>query len=111
MKKTFRSGVGLSQSGRRNSDESFWDMVWRDIEGDVVIFQFPNVWLFLWLVFELASLLVSSHSTYIVCWWIATAALVVWALLEIFRGANYFRKGLGIVVGIFILLSIFGVGL
>jgi len=104
--------VNRNQSNVHHTDDrSLWDRIWRHKEGHIVVFQFPNIWLIAWLVLEFVSLLVSSHRVEIISWWLATAALGVWSLLEIFQGVNYFRRLLGLCVAVLTLLSIFGVGL
>jgi hypothetical protein len=106
--------VHHSRHDKTNSpiyERDLWDKFWRDHHGSIVIAQMPNVWLIVWLILEMVSLLVSSHHVEIVSWWLATAALGVWSLLEIFQGVNYFRRLLGVCVALLTLLSIFGVGL
>jgi hypothetical protein len=44
-------------------------------------------------------------------WTAGAAALIIWSLLEIFRGVNYFRRVLGLVVLLVTVASIFKVGL
>jgi hypothetical protein len=99
------------KTNQQANDRDLWDKFWRDHHGSMVVFQMPNVWLIAWLVLEVVSLLVASHRVEIVSWWLATAALAVWALLEIFQGVNYFRRLLGLIVALLTLLSVFGVGL
>lgn len=107
--------VSQSTQGRHRSmaaSQSLWDKIWRDRNGNVIIYQFPNVWLIVWFVLEFVSLVVPSHSMAEgVSWWLATAALGVWSLLEIFQGANYFRRALGLLVAISTIVTVFGVGL
>jgi hypothetical protein len=55
--------------------------------GRLVVAQWPNIPLWVWIV---ASLL-RWHL-------VATAALVVWAVLEVAKGVNPFRRGLGALV-------------
>lgn len=89
----------------------FWDKIWRDQQGrgKVVIYQRPN-WLLLgWLVITLISLFVSNGLS-TVLGYIADAALVAWALLEIFKGVNYFRRALGAVVLLLVIMMLFKVG-
>lgn len=94
-----------------NDDRSLWDRFWRNAEGRIVIAQMPNFWLILWLILELISVLVASHHVEIITWWLASAALGVWSLLEIFRGENYFRRLLGLCVALLTVMTVFGVGL
>lgn len=100
-----------AKTNHRINDSNPWNRFWQDKHGDVVIAQMPNIWLILWFIFELISLFVASHRQEIITWWIATAALGIWSLLEIFKGASYFRRLLGLCVAAITLLSVFGVGL
>jgi len=74
----------------------------KDKEGKVVLWQWPNLPLVGWAIFALLSHLTRWQPLA----WIGTAFLVVWALLEIFRGVNYFRRALGLVV-LLLMLGIF----
>lgn len=85
--------------------EDIWDRIWRDEDGHVVIFQWPNAWLIGWVVLTMGSLLTSSHVSDVFAWG-GDISLVVWSGLEIFRGANYFRKALGVLVLVFCVLTI-----
>jgi hypothetical protein len=95
----------------KTNSRSLWDKIWRDVHGSVVIAQRPNIWLIIWLILEVVSLFVSSQHVALVTWWLATAALSIWALLEIFRGVNYFRRILGLCVAILTIMTVFGLGL
>ena len=68
--------------------------------GRYVIAQWPNVPLWVFLVATLAARLTGAD------WlrWVATAALVVWALLELVRGQSPFRRVLGAAVLVWQLL-------
>jgi hypothetical protein len=92
----------------QTNNRSLWDKFWRDKEGNIVIAQIPNVWLILWIILEIVSLFSSSHRTELITWWLASAALGIWSLLEIFRGVNYFRRVLGLCVAVLTLLTIVG---
>jgi hypothetical protein len=62
--------------------------------GRIVIFQWPNIPLWIWIVATVVGLVVSAG-------WISvvdTVALAVWAVLEIWKGVNPFRRGLGAIV-------------
>jgi thiosulfate reductase cytochrome b subunit len=65
-----------------------------DEQGRLAVFAFPNLPLIIWAVATLASHFF-WHGLFS---FIALAALVIWALLEIFQGVNYFRRALGAVV-------------
>lgn len=71
----------------------------------------PNRWLIGWAVCDFASLLVPTGTTERVAWWLGTIALAIWAYLEISQGINYLRRGVGLIVMLLILSSVFNVGL
>lgn len=71
----------------------------------MVIWQMPNVWLIGWAVFTCLALFFTGGFGDI-CFWVASAFLVVWSLLEIIIGANYFRRALGLVVLIYAIATI-----
>ena len=72
--------------------------IWHDKEGKVVLWQRPNIWLAIWFLAAISGLIVSHGRIMKAAYFIGSAALVIWALLEIFQGVNYFRRGLGVVV-------------
>ena len=81
-----------------------WNKIWRDEHGDVVIWQTPNAFLIGWAVLTVLCIVTSGKlSDYF--GWAGDLSLVIWALLEIFKGVNYFRRGLGLVVLVFAIAS------
>jgi len=50
-----------------------------------------------WLVLTIFSLLVNGRLANIL-YWVGSAALITWSLLEIFKGVNYVRRALGLLV-------------
>lgn len=94
------------QRHRHNSyQRSLWDRTWKDKEGRVVMWQTPNAWLIGWAVFTTISLFFSGRVSDIFSW-TASAALITWSLLEIFRGVNYYRRLLGLAVLVYALASL-----
>ncbi|HET9098170.1 MAG TPA: hypothetical protein VFN51_00980 [Candidatus Saccharimonadales bacterium] len=84
-----------------------WDKFWRDDKGRIVIWQTPNLPLIGWAVFTIASLIFNSGSAAsTILTWLAVVALLYWAYLEIFKGVNYFRRLLGVIVLILNIISI-----
>lgn len=92
------------------ADGDLWDKFWKDKEGNVVVYQHPNVFLIGWLVLALASLFTSSKLADIL-WQLSLAVLAIWALLEIFKGVNYFRRTLGVFVLLLVILAAFRVNI
>jgi hypothetical protein len=74
------------------------DKIFKDKHGRLAITSVPNPPLIIWAVATVAGKLFKHgavHQTFTV---IGFAAIVFWALLEIFHGVNYFRRVLGLVV-------------
>lgn len=83
---------------------SLWDRIWRDRRGRLAVWQTPNVWLIAWAAGTTLSLFFGGRVGD-VFFWIASGALVVWSFLEIFWGASYFRRVLGLAVLAFAVAS------
>jgi hypothetical protein len=75
-----------------------WNRTWRDKTGKVVIWQRPNVFIIGWVVLTLISLFFNRGNVADTFAWLSIVSLVIWCLLEIFKGVNYFRRALGVVV-------------
>lgn len=89
----------------RYHHRSLWDRTWKDHTGRVVLWQTPNVWLLVWAGFTTVSLFFTAHTADVLSW-IASVALIVWSLFEVFRGVNYFRRLLGLTVLVFAVASL-----
>lgn len=70
----------------------------RDNKGRLIVGQWPNPALWVWLIAAMIRWagLLPAHSAELV--WAGRGALVVWALDELVRGVNPFRRLLGAVV-------------
>lgn len=69
-----------------------------DKNGSIVVFQRPNLPIIAWLLFlGLAKIWQTGrwHSVFSAA---STISLIFWALIEIFWGASYFRRVLGVIV-------------
>jgi hypothetical protein len=76
---------------------SLWDRTWKDKNGRVVLWQTPNAWLIGWAVLTTVSLFFTGRTADILSG-LASAGLITWSLLEVFRGINYYRRVLGFAV-------------
>lgn len=94
---------------RKTGSRSFWDKVWRDKDGNIVLFQMPNAWLIGWAVLTIISMVLHGTISQIL-WYAAAASLALWALLEVFRGVNYFRRALGLIVIVLMIANRLGIG-
>ncbi len=90
---------------RRSGKRTLWDKIWRDDNGNVVIWQFPSPFLFGWVIFTCLSLILSGTISDVFSW-IGTVSLIIWSLLEIFQGVNYFRRALGVLILLYCIASI-----
>lgn len=77
---------------------SWLDWLFRDRRtGRVTIVQFPNVALWIFFATAVTRRIVSADSTArTAVGWIGAAALGWWALDEVFRGVNPWRRMLGV---------------
>jgi hypothetical protein len=69
-----------------------------DEQGRLAVFAFPNPPLIIWGLAALAGHIFSSSWPHKIFSLISLIAIIIWALLEIFSGINYFRRALGAVV-------------
>lgn len=90
---------------RQSGNRTFWDKIWRDDSGNVVIWQFPSPFLFGWVILTCLSLIFSGTLSD-AFGWAGTVSLIIWSLLEIFQGVNYFRRFLGVAILIYCIATI-----
>lgn len=86
-------------------ENTLFDRTFRDSNGNIVIAQPPNPPLLIWFVATLSKLFLTTGTINTGLDIIAFTSLVVWSLLEVFQGVNYFRKGLGLVVLVAVIIS------
>ncbi|MDB5166427.1 MAG: hypothetical protein JWM37_499 [Candidatus Saccharibacteria bacterium] len=79
----------------------------RDKDGNVVIWQWPNFALWGWIIFKALSLLITQESLKLGFAQLGTAFIFAWAYMEMTSGVNYFRKLLGLIVLLAIVVSFF----
>jgi len=85
--------------------KSFSQKFWEDSHGKVVVWQKPNIWLMSWFITMILGWFVPAGFIQKTLGWISLAALVIWALLEIKDGVNYFRRTVGLLVILLLILS------
>ncbi len=98
------------QQRQKLSIDELWDKTWKDKDGAIVIWSWPNAWLIGWVVLVLASLIVPRGNAQSVLWWLSEIVLAIWSLFEIFKGANYFRRAIGVLVLLLVIAAAFGLG-
>ena len=90
------------------SPRTFWDKFWKDKQGHTILYQRPNIWIIGWAIGELIALFAPWQEVTEVARAAAMALLIVWALMEIFKGTTYFRRTLGLVVLTITIVSTLG---
>jgi hypothetical protein len=97
-----------SENNQPPQPETDWTRFFRDPEGRIVIAQFPNWPLWVWLAATAFEHTMASSDGLAPVRLISFAAIVYWAYLEIVAGVNPFRKVLGGSVLLFVLYSRLG---
>lgn len=85
--------------------QNIWEKTWKDPEGNVVLWQRPNVWFITWIIGLTVSWFLPPSELTASLRFMGFAALFVWALQEIFRGVNYFRRLLGLAILVLLILN------
>ena len=76
----------------------------KDTHGKTVLWQSPNWALKVWFVAMVLAWLLSGRWGHLASQ-VSFGALFAWAWMEIFEGASIFRRGLGIIVLLLLLIS------
>jgi hypothetical protein len=86
-------------------ESTFFDRVFRDREGKIVLVQLPNLTISVWAVASLLKLILTTGKINLGLDVVAFGSLFTWAWEEIFQGVNYFRRALGLLVIIGLIAS------
>jgi hypothetical protein len=79
----------------------------KDKDGHIVIVSWPNIPLVGWIVFKVLAMIVTKGRIHTGSEALSMALLYTWAYMEIMSGVNYFRRLLGLIVLVAILISYF----
>jgi hypothetical protein len=94
----FHSRVNEVINNMEIRQNTLFDRVFRDSEGNVVIAQPPNLPLIVGIVASLLKLIFTTGQINLGLELVAFGALFTWAWEELFQGVNYFRRALGLIV-------------
>ncbi|MBD0264800.1 MAG: hypothetical protein ICV78_19375 [Tolypothrix sp. Co-bin9] len=85
-------------------NNTLFDKIFRDSEGNIVIAQMPNLPIILWVTASLLKLVFPTGEINTGLDALAFGSLFTWAWLELFQGVNYFRRalGLGVLIGVMV---------
>ncbi len=84
---------------------TFFNQVFRDDEGKIVIAQLPNLPIIVWIVATLLKMIFVTGQINTGLELLAFGSLFTWAWGELFQGVNYFRRALGLIVLVSLLAS------
>ncbi len=87
------------------SFKTFVDKCFKDKRGKLVLAQKPNVPLWGWIISTVLSYVFSKGKVHNLFQIMAFGSLFAWAYLEITSGINYFRRVLGAIVLIVIIIN------
>jgi len=81
---------------------TFSDKIFKDKKGRIVLAEAPNLPLIVWFTMTLLAYPLTGKAA-LLSSVAARTALFIWAWLELFKGVNYFRRGLGLTILLYIL--------
>ncbi len=84
---------------------TWFDRAFKDSSGQVVLAQTPNLPLIVWGITSLLMIIFTAGKINVGLNAIAFGALFTWAWEELFQGVNYFRRALGLLVMISMIVS------
>lgn len=76
----------------------WYQKFWRNSNGEIVIFQPPNLPIIVWAVFNVIGRIVTDGFIHHAATAISFAGLIIWAMLELLSGDTYFRRLLGLMI-------------
>lgn len=79
-------------------ENTLFNRMFRDSDGNIVIAQKPNLPILVWLAATLLAFLLTSGNIHRSLDALAFGSLFTWAWQELFQGVNYFRRSLGLIV-------------
>ena len=86
-------------------ENTLFDQVFRDSEGNIVIAKPPNLPLIVGISASLLKLVVTTGTINLGLDLVGFGALFTWAWEELFQGVNYFRRALGLIVLVGLIVS------
>jgi hypothetical protein len=104
--KAYNKLVMPRHTGRKGSklNRTFSQKFWEDKQGHFVVWQMPNVWLWTWAITLFLSWFAPYGFFQKTLGWVSLIALVIWAFREAVNGVNYFRRSIGVLVLVLLIL-------
>jgi hypothetical protein len=86
-------------------ENTLFDKAFRDSEGNIVLFQIPSLPIIVWVVASLLKIIFITGKINLGLDILAFGSLFTWAWEELFQGVNYFRRALGLLVFVALIIS------
>ena len=87
--------------------QALFNTIFKDKHGNVVIWQWPNLALIGWITFSLLALIFNKGRINTGLGAIATSFIFTWSYLELTKGTNYFRRSIGLIVMVLVVVNFF----
>jgi hypothetical protein len=87
-------------------NDTLFNRLFRDGTGAIVIGQPPNLPILIWVSATLLKLVIKTGQVKIFLDLLAFSSLLYWSFLEITQGVNYFRRDLGVIVLLALIISV-----
>jgi hypothetical protein len=84
---------------------TWFDEFFRDKDGNIVIIQPPNLPISIWSIASILKLMFPTGSINGGLELIATISLFIWSLAELFQGDSNFRRSLGAIALVGLIVS------
>ncbi len=86
--------------------DTLFNRLFRDGTGEIIIGQLPNLPILIWGTATLLKLVFKTGQVKLGLDLLAFSSLLYWSFLEITQGVNYFRRDLGTIVLIALIISV-----
>lgn len=87
--------------------QSFTEKFWHDKHGQVIIYERPNIPALVWLATFVLTVILPDNTFERYLSALSEIAIIVWAVMEVGWGTNYFRRLLGLCVLLLIMTARF----
>lgn len=86
-------------------EDTLFNRIFRDSDGNIVIAQKPNLPLLVWVAATLLGFFLTDGNIHRALEALAFGSLFTWSWQELFQGVNYFRRLLGLIVLVGVIAS------
>jgi hypothetical protein len=87
-------------------NDNLFDRLFRDGTGEIVVAHPPNLPILVWISATLLKLIFKTGQVKVGLDILSFSSLLYWSFLEITQGVTYFRRDLGVIVLIALMISV-----